>query len=128
MDLLGSIVAANPCPPLPLQVMREDCHAGDDIYSFANTHHVLMQAYVHAMRRDCVKDNEQREKTQIELTQTLQSALCDSQKDPNKIYNSCTKFTLAYLHSCMPERPVIDSGFAPYSDVASGTYTNNNII
>jgi hypothetical protein len=128
MDLLGTIVAANPCPPLPLQVKRRDLRSDKDIDGFANTHHVLMQAYVHAMQRDCVKDNAQREKTQTELTCVLQSAFCDPSNDSEKLYNSCTTFTRAYLHAFMPNRPVMDARFASYEDVASDTYTNNPII
>ena len=128
MDLLGTMVAALPCPPLPLQVIRKDCHTGKDIDGFANTHHVFMQAFVHAMRRDCEKDNTKREKTQIELTRALQSAFCDPTMTPEKLYNSCTTFTRAYLHAFMPERSSQDARFAQYSDIACDTYNNNNII
>ena len=51
MDLLGSVVAANPCPPLPLLVNRPDAKTGRPTDGFGNTHHVLMQAYAHAMHR-----------------------------------------------------------------------------
>ena len=128
MDLLGSIVAASPCPPLPLQVNRKDCHTGKDIIGFANTHHILMQAYVHAMNRDCKKDNEEREKTQIELTRVLQLAFCDPTKSPEQLYNSCTTFTRAYLHAFMPERNSIDARFPPFSEIACDSSKTNNII
>ena len=128
MDLLGSIVAANPCPPLPLQVTRKDAHTGRDIVGFANTHHVLMQAYVHAMNRDCVEDNSQREKTQIELTRVLQLAFSDPSKSPEQLYNSCTTFTRAYLHAFMPKRDVMDARFPPFDDIACDSSKNNNII
>jgi hypothetical protein len=128
MDLLGSVVAANPCPPLPLQVMRTDTKTGKKIDGFANTHHVLMQAYMHAMQRNCLKDNTEREKTQTDLTTTFQNAFSNPSNDPEKLYSACTTFTRSYLHAFMPNRPMVDARFAPYDDIASDTYTKNTII
>ena len=128
MDLPGGIVAASPCPPLPLQIRRNDSKTGEMIDGFANTHHVLMQAYVHAMRRNCASDNKQRETTQKELTSVLQKAFCDKTMSTEQLYNSCATFTRAYLHAFMPNRPVMDARFSAYSDVASDTYANNPIV
>ena len=128
MDLLGSIIAASPCPPLPIQVKRIDNVSGLPIIGYANSHHILMQAYIHAMNRNHAKDNEQREITQKALTAVLNTAFCELEEDPEKIYNSCTTFTRAYLHAFMPNRDVLDARFASYSDVASDTYNNNPIV
>jgi hypothetical protein len=128
MDLLGSIVAASPCPPLPLQVMRPDSKTGKEIVGFANTHHILMQAYVHAMRRNCEKDNAQREKTQTSLTNVLLAEFCDESNNSEQLYNACTTFTRAYIHAFMPLRPIVDARFAPYDEIASDTYGKNPII
>ena len=128
MDLLGGIVAANPCPPLPLQVKRIDSKTGEQIDGFASSHHVLMQAYVHAMRRDNAKDNKQREVTQTQLTALLQQSCCDNLKSPEKLYNSCCTFTRAYLHAFMPDRKVMDERFAPYSDIALDTFYSNPTV
>ena len=128
MDLLGGIVAANPCPPLPLQVKRTDSKTGEQIDGFASSHHVLMQAYIHAMRRNNAKDNKQREITQTQLTALLQQSFCDNSNYPEKMYNSCTTFTRAYLLAFMPERKVMDARFASYSDIEHDTYSNNPTV
>ena len=135
MDLLGSVVAANPCPPLPLKCIRRDPTTDREIDGFANTHHVLMQAYAFAMQRDCKKDNVRREKTQTELTNTFVTAFAgplDSNKpaapDPENLYDAATTFTRAYLHSFMPDRPVPDARFAPYDEVKSSTHDNNPVV
>jgi len=38
-------------------VKRRDTKTGDPIDGFANTHHILMQAYSHAMQRNHAKGN-----------------------------------------------------------------------
>jgi hypothetical protein len=135
MDLLGSVVAANPCPPLPLKCTRRDPATHKSVDGFANTHHVLMQAYAFAMQRNCVTDNVQREKTQTELTNVFVAAFrgpLDSNDvtppDPEQLYVAATTFTRAYLHSFMPSRPVPDARFAPYDEISSSTYENNPVV
>jgi hypothetical protein len=128
MDLLGSVVAANPCLPLPLQITRIDKHTGKQIVGFANTHHVLMQAYQHAINRNNIKDNAVRENTQIELTHIFIKAFTNPNRDPKALYEAATTFTRAYLHSFMPARSVPDARFAPYEDIAFDTYAKNTIV
>ena len=130
MDLLGSVVAAIPCPPLPLQCVRRNPITETTGVGFANTHHILFQAVTFAMQRDNKKDNVRREHTQKLLTSDLQKAL---QKSPppcaEKIYDSCTAFTRSYLHAFMPDRKFeADARFAPYDEIKSDTYMNNPIV
>ena len=84
--------------------MRPDTKDGKLIVGFANTHHILMQAYVHAMRRNCEKDNVQREKTQTALTNVLLTEFCDESNNSEQLYNACTTFTRAYIHAFMPDK------------------------
>lgn len=130
MDLIGSVIAANPCPPLPLQCIRRDPATEKPMVGFLNTHHVLMQAYAYAMQRDCQKENMQRQETQTELTRVLVSEFTQSSDppDPEKLYTASGTFTRSYLHSFMPKRQVPDARFAPYDDVCNDTYTNNAIV
>jgi hypothetical protein len=127
MDMLGAVVAALPCPPLPLQVTRTDRETGKAGIGFTNTHHVLMQAYAHAIQRDCVKDNDTRQKTQIELTNVLLDSF-KAHSDPEMLYEAGTTFTRNYLHAFMPKRSIPDARFAPYDEVASSCYENNPIV
>jgi hypothetical protein len=129
MDLLGSVVAALPCPPLPLKCIRTDPATDRQIEGFANTHHVLMQAYAFAIKRDCAKDNAQREKTQIALTNVFVTAFqCDKTPNPEELYSAATTFTRAYLHSFMPNRPVPDARFAPYDEICFNTHDSNPVV
>jgi hypothetical protein len=127
MDLLGSVVAANPCPPLPLKCTRRDPATDRHVEGFANTHHVLMQAYAFAMQRNSATDNAQREQTQTLLTNAFVTTFRDT-TDPEKLYVAATTFTRAYLHSFMPNRPVPDARFAPYDEIASSTHENNPVV
>jgi hypothetical protein len=135
MDLVASVVAANPCPPLPLQCMRRNHATGELVSGFANTHHVLMQAYAYAMQRDCVKENAVRQETQTQLTNVFITAFTatsatDSQQspDPQELYAAASTFTRSYLHSFMPNRTVPDARFAPYDEISYGTYENNAVV
>lgn len=127
LDLLGSVVAANPCPPLPLKCTRKDPATDRHVEGFANTHHVLMQAYAFAIQRDSALDNAQREITQTKLTHAFITAF-QSNVPPEKLYDAATTFTRSYLHSFMPNRPVPDARFAPYDEISSCTYENNPIV
>ena len=140
MDLLGSVVAANPCPPLPLLVNRTDSKTGRPIDGFGNTHHVFMQAYTHAMQRGNEKANAKRMAAQTELTQVLMRAFhadgmqtgivtdADPLPNPEGLYEACTTFTRSYLHAFMPDRPVPDARFAAYDDVSTDSYRTNPIV
>jgi len=142
MDLLGSVVAANPCPPLPLLVNRTDSKTGRPIDGFGNTHHVLMQAYSHAMQRGNEKANAERMATQTALTEVLMQAFHadgpatapgavadpDPLPNPEALYTACTTFTRNYLHAFMPDRPVPDARFAAYDDVSTDSYGGNPIV
>lgn len=129
MDLLGSVIAANPCPPLPLQCNRHEPGTGKPFVGFLNTHHVLMQAYAHAMQRDNQNENMQRQATQTELTRVFMSVFADAgTPDPEKLYIAAGTFTRSYLHSFMPERRVPDARFAPYDDIRNDTYAQNAIV
>ena len=128
MDLVAGIVAASPCPPLPLQIMRPDTKTGKDIPGFASSHHLLMQGYIHAMKRDNQHDNSIREKKQIELTTALLNAFCNEKNSSDHLYNSCTTYTRSYLHAFMPNRDVPDARFPQYDDIACDTYETNPII
>ena len=142
MDLLASVVAANPCPPLPLLVSRTDAKTGRPIDGFGNTHHVLMQAYTQAMQRGNEKANAKRRATQTALTQVLMQAFHadgpetapgaapdpDPLPDPEGLYGACTTFTRNYLHAFMPDRPVPDARFAAYDDVSTDSYGTNPIV
>lgn len=158
MDLLGSVVAANPCPPLALQCIRPDPRTGRSGVGFCSSHHALMQAYMHAMRRDDARDNTTREETQTELTRVFMTAfktvpatpapsdekhptdagwddapsvcvaVCVT-PDPETLYNAATTFTRAYLQAFMPKRiNGADARFAPYADISSDTYSDNPIV
>jgi hypothetical protein len=130
MDLIGSVIAANPCPPLPLQCVRKDPATGNPVVGYINTHHVLMQAYAHAMQRDHGKENAQRQLTQTELTSILMKSFADTSEppDPEKLYIAAGTFTRAYLHAFMPARQVPDARFAPYDEISRCTYGNNPIV
>jgi hypothetical protein len=131
MDMIGAVVAAIPCPPLPLQITRTDRETGKAGIGFANTHHILMQAYAHAIQRDCAKDNETRQMKQIELTNVFLgsfNAQSDTNPDPESLYEAGTTFTRNYLHAFMPKRSIPDARFAPYDEVASSCYENNPIV
>jgi len=135
MDLIGSVIAAHPCPPLPLQCTRVDKQTDRPILGFANTHHILMQTCLHAMRRDCASDNERRQKEQTELTGVFLAAFRGSTEtpgqppDPETLYKAATVFTRGYLRSFMPDRAnVPDARFAPFDEVSSSTYQNNPLV
>lgn len=127
LDLLGSVVAANPCPPLPLKCTRRDPATDRHVDGFANTHHVLMQAYAFAIQRNSATDNAQREVSQTKLTNTFLTAF-RSTLSPEKLYDASTIFTRSYLHSFMPDRPIPDARFAPYEEISSSTHDNNPIV
>jgi hypothetical protein len=130
MDLIGSVIAANPCPPMPMQCNRMDPATGKPGVGFLNTHHVLMQAYAHAMQRDNQKENAERQNMQKILTGTFIASFTDGNgpPDPVKLYNAAGTFTRSYLHSFMPMRPIPDARFAPYEEVHKSTYGNNPIV
>jgi len=130
MDLLGSVVAALPCPPLSLQCVRRNPVTETTGIGYANTHHILFQAVTFAMQRDNEKDNIQRAQTQTVLTNDFQKALQETPTPcEEKIYESCTRFTRAYLHAFMPDRKFeADARFAPYDVIKDDTYTNNPIV
>ena len=135
MDLLGSVIAAHPCPPLPLQCTRVDKQTDRSMLGFANTHHILMQTCMHAMRRDCVADNVRRQKEQTELTGVFLAVFSGSAEtpgsppDPATLYTAATVFTRGYLRSFMPDRTnVPDARFAPFDEVSSSTYQNNPLV
>ena len=128
MELIGSTVAASPCPPLPLQINRTDSKTGKDVVGFASSHHILMQAMSHAVARDNPKENKVRELTQIDLTNTLLVEFCNKLNTPQNLYDACTSFTRNYLHSFLPDRTVPDARFANYDDIACDTYNSNKMI
>jgi hypothetical protein len=133
MDLLGSVVAANPCPPLPLKCTRRDPANDRLVEGFANTHHVLMQAYAFAMQRNCTKDNLQREQTQTDLTNVFVNVFRGATNngnvpEPEELYTAATTFTRAYIHSFMPNRPVPDARFAPYEEISFNTHDSNPVV
>jgi len=128
MDLVAGTVAASPCPPLPLQVNRTDTKTGKEISGFASSHHVLMQAYTVAMKRDCQRDNKVREIKQTELTGILLAAFCNKDNTSQQLYDACTTFTRDYLHAFMPNRQIPDARFSPYEDIACDTYKTNKVI
>jgi hypothetical protein len=129
MDLIGSVIAANPCPPMPVQCMRKHPATDKMVPGFLNTHHVLMQAYAHAMQRDCARENLQRQQTQTELTRVFMTAFAGGgSANPEKLYAAASVFTRCYLHSFMPNRPIPDARFAPYDEVSTSTYDNNPIV
>ena len=121
-------------------VKRTDTKTGDPIDGFANTHHILMQAYSHAMQRNNAKDNARRMVTQTQLTDVLMDAFKadgvqtggatdpDPLPDPEKLYEACTTFTRNYLHAFLPDRGVPDARFAPYDDVSGDSYRTNPIV
>jgi len=130
MDLLGAIVAANPCPPLPLICKRVNRSNDSICTGYGNTHHVLMQAYTHAMKRANPRDDARREKTQIDLTRTFMHAFSTKAHIPKAqdLYEAATTFTREYLHSFMPDRQnMVDARFAPYEEICYATYSNNPI-
>jgi hypothetical protein len=95
---------------------------------FANTHHILMQTCMHAMRRDCGTDNVRRQHEQTRLTGVFLAAF-RGPPEPETLYTAATVFTRAYLRSFMPDRTnVPDARFAPFDDVASSTYQNNPLV
>jgi hypothetical protein len=130
MDLIGSVIAANPCPPMPLQCTRINPATGNPGVGFLNTHHVLMQAYAHAMQRDNQKENTVRKQSQEVLTQTLLASFTNDaiSKDSEKLYIACSTFTRSYIHAFMPNRPMPDTRFAPYEMICSNTYETNPIV
>jgi hypothetical protein len=130
MDLLGSVIAANPCPPMPLQCTRLDPANGKPIVGYLNTHHILMQAYAHAMQRDNQKENTERKNTQEILTQSLLTSFTEAttSQDPEKLYMACSTFTRSYIHAFMPKRPMLDARFAPYDEVCKDTYEKNPVV
>ena len=130
MDLLGAVVAANPCPPLPLICRRVNVSNDSKCSGYGNTHHVLMQAYTHAMNRNNQKDDARRERTQMDLTSTFIQAFSTETKPPRPqdLYEAATKFTREYLHSFMPDRTnMVDARFAPYDEMCYATYHDNPI-
>ena len=129
MDLLGSVIAAHPCPPLPLQCTRVDKQTDRPMSGFANTHHILMQTCLHAMRRDCASDNVRRQREQTELTGVFLGVFRGSTETPATLYTAATVFTRGYLRSFMPDRTnVPDARFAPFDEVSSSTYQNNPLV
>jgi hypothetical protein len=127
MDLIGATVAALPVPPMPIMVNRVDTN-GKQITGYANTHHILSQAILFAMRRDCKKDNTVRQHKQIQLTDVFIAAFRDSLNTPENLYIAAMKFTREYLHCFMPTRTVPDARFAPYDEIRTSTYRNNPIV
>jgi hypothetical protein len=127
MDLIGTTIAALPMPPLPLMVNRTD-KDGKPVPGYANTHHVLQQAVVHAMRRDCKKENSVRQQMQIQLTNTFLATFRDPSQTPEALYSEATTFTRQYLHSFMPDRPIPDARFAPYDEIHTSVYGNNPLV
>jgi len=127
MDLIGTTIAALPMPPLPLMVNRTD-KTGKQVAGYANTHHVLQQAVVHAMRRDCKKENMVRQVKQVQLTNVFMVTFRDPSQTPEVLYREATSFTRQYLHSFMPDRSVPDARFAPYDEIHTSTYYNNPLV
>ena len=130
MDLIGSVIAANPCPPLPLQGMRIDPETDKPVIRFINTHHILMQSYAFAMQRDSQNENLIRKTTQTELTRVFMTVFANTSEPPNpeKLYDAAGKFTREYLHSFLPKMRIPDARFAPYDEIARSTSKNNPIV
>ena len=130
MDLIGSVIAANPCPPLPLQSMRIDPETDKSMVRFLNTHHILMQSYAFAMQRDNPDENLIRKITQTELTRVFMTVFANTSEppDPEKLYAAAGKFTREYLHSFLPKMRIPDARFAPYDEIARSTSKNNPIV
>ncbi|KAJ1468557.1 hypothetical protein T484DRAFT_1755024 [Baffinella frigidus] len=130
MDLIGAVIAANPCPPLPLKAMRHDRATEQDVEGYLNTHHILMQSYAFAIQRNNPGENLIRQATQTELTNVLMATFASTSEPPNpeKLYTAAGTFTRNYLHSFMPKMPVPDARFAPYDEIARCTFGNNPIV
>jgi len=101
---------------------------GKPVAGYANTHHILQQAMVHAMRRDCTMENAVRLQKQVQLTDVFLKAFRDPSQTPEALYVEAGSFTRQYLHSFMPDRTVPDARFAPYDEIRTSTYGNNPIV
>ena len=130
MDLIGSVIAAIPCPPLPLQTTRVDPETGRQTIRFINTHHILMQSFAFAIQRDNQSENVIRKNTQTELTRVFMTVFASTSEPPNpeKLYNAAGKFTREYLHSFLPKMQIPDARFAPYDEISGNTSENNPIV
>jgi hypothetical protein len=126
LDLIGSVIAANPCPPLPL--ISFQVSDGKSRLRYLNTHHILMQSYAHAIQRDDPSANEVRKATQLQLTHELMTVFVKIDATPEALYNSASTFTRSYLHSFFPKMQVPDARFAPYDEVAKDTPGQNPIV
>ena len=126
LDLIGSVIAANPCPPLPL--ISFQMSDGKSHIRYLNTHHILMQSYAHAIQRDDPGANEVRKATQLQLTHELMTVFVKIDATPEALYNSACTFTRSYLHSFFPKMQVPDARFAPYDEVANDMPGNNPIV
>ncbi|KAJ1470484.1 hypothetical protein T484DRAFT_1753836 [Baffinella frigidus] len=113
---------------MPVCCMRKEPGTDRKVPGFLNTHHVLMQAYAHAIQRDNENENTRRQVTQTELTRAFVAQFTSANADPEKLYTAAGTFTRSYLHSFMPDRLIPDARFAPYDEIATSTYEKNPVV